>query len=243
MSRDPDIGGQDYGAVWDAYARSWRARYPDLGEIGDEWTGQDAGAASSVEEYVRVIEERFIAPYVTGHDTVLEIGVGGGRTAALLLKYCSRLICADVSQHMLDAARRRVGSDRASFVKLDGRSLAGIASGSVDVCFCYDTLVHLDALDVFNYLSLLPGVMRGRRICVLHHANTLSERGWRRFLHVWEAWLERGRGERPRDEFAVMTNELMEQFLSHWGYEEIVTDTTTVPRDTVRVCRAPPDQR
>jgi ubiquinone/menaquinone biosynthesis C-methylase UbiE len=53
-----------------------------------------------------IIEREFIAPYIEKDDTVLEIGVGGGRTAALLVKHCGRLVCADISARMLKATRR-----------------------------------------------------------------------------------------------------------------------------------------
>ncbi len=70
---------------------------------------------------------------------------------------------------MLTATRRRLGTDGVSYVKVDGRTLDGIEPGSVDVFFCFDTMVHIEPRDIFNYLTRIPPLMRGGRLCVLHH--------------------------------------------------------------------------
>jgi ubiquinone/menaquinone biosynthesis C-methylase UbiE len=233
---DPDKT-VDYEAAWDNYARLWRERNPSLVHLGDEWVGREAGAADSLAAYLALIRERFVAPWIEPDDTVLEIGVGGGRTAALLLERCRALICADVSAEMLALTRMRLDDPRAHFVKLDGMTLDGIGDGAADVCFCYDTMVHLEPRDIFNYLTLLPRVLRGRRLCVFHHADTLSERGFAKFLGDWHHSLG---GRRHGEAFSVMTPAIMERFLDHLGYRVLRRDQESVPRDCVWVCTAPP---
>jgi hypothetical protein len=51
----------NYENSWDQYARDWHTRYPKLAHIGDEWTGEHAGAAKSAAQYSDLIESRFIA--------------------------------------------------------------------------------------------------------------------------------------------------------------------------------------
>jgi len=225
----------DYEGSWDNYARQWADKYPKLDHIGDEWTGNAAGAATSLAEYAELIENRFITPYIEATDDVLEIGVGGGRTAGLLKKHCRALICVDISAEMLKATQQRLGDHEVSYVKVDGIRLSGVQKGSVDVCFCFDTMVHLEPRDIFNYLTQIPALMRGKRLCVFHHTNTLSERGWERFLHEWDENLMGRRG----GSFSVMTESLMERFLTHLGYEILELDTKSVPRDCVWIARAP----
>lgn len=238
----PDAGnpgpvpGVDYEGGWDQYARNWRSRFPGLGHIGDEWNGTESGGAASVDEYNRLLEDRFIAPYVEGTDTVLELGVGGGKTSALLRAHARQLICADIAGEMLAAARQRLGDDGVRYVKLDGTSLDGIAARSVDVFFSFDTMVHIEPRDIFNYLTRIPPLMRGKRLCILHHTNILSERGWARFLREWDKNLM---GKRHFAAFSVMTDSIMHRFLDHLDYEVIEKDTTSVPRDCVWIVRAP----
>ncbi|MEB3277329.1 MAG: sulfotransferase domain-containing protein [Lyngbya sp.] len=226
----------DYEGAWDDYVKNWQSTNSEYVYPGDEWIGLAAGAAQTLAEYETLIEEKFIAPYIKPHQTVLEIGIGGGKTAALLLKYCQSLICADISTQMLQVTRERLGEERVSYVKLDGLSLNGINAGSVDVCFCYDTMVHIEPRDIFNYLTQIPRVMRGERLCLFHHTNILSELGWNKFLSDWDKNLL---GRRHGTAFSVMTDSMMEKFLTHLNYEILLKDTQTVPRDCVWVCRAP----
>lgn len=226
----------DYEAAWDQYGQQWREWYPHQAHAGDEWTGEGAGAARSLAEYEALIEREFIAPYISPTDTVLEIGVGGGRTARILRRYCQHLVCADISSQMLQATRDRIGEDGVTYVKLDGKTLAGIAPGSIDVCFCYDTMVHLEPRDIFNYLTQIPALMRGKRLCLFHHANTLSELGWQKFLSEWQYNLM---GRHQGTAFSVMTPAIMERFLSHLGYTVQRQELTLVPRDCVWICQAP----
>ncbi|MFM6190739.1 MAG: sulfotransferase domain-containing protein [Planktothrix sp.] len=226
----------DYESAWDNYAKNWQSTNSEEVYIGDEWIGVAAGAASSLAEYEALIEQKFIAPYIQKHHQVLEIGVGGGRTATLLLNYCDRLVCADISQQLLNATQNRLGNERVSYVKLDGLTLDGIAPHSLDVCFCYDTLVHIEPRDIFNYLTRIPALLKGDRLCLFHHTNLLSELGWKKFLIDWDKNLL---GKRQGTAFSLMTDTIMEKFLTHLNYEILHKDTESVPRDCVWICKAP----
>lgn len=234
--KNPKQPKVDYEGAWDEYAQQWQRRHPEQNYIGDEWAGVAAGAANSLAEYVALIEQKFIAPYIKPEHTVLEIGIGGGRTAAILLEYCERLICADISSQMLKATRARLGEERVTYVKLDGLTLAGIEPNSADVCFCYDTMVHLEPRDIFNYLTRLPPLLRGERLCIFHHTNTVSDLGWQRFLRDWDQHLQ---GRSDGRAFSVMTDTLMAKFLTHLNYRIILKDAESVPRDCVWICQAP----
>ena len=225
----------DYEGYWDQFAENWRHVHPDKKHIGDEWTGVGSGAAQSLADYVALIRDRFIAPFVRKEHAVLEIGVGGGRTAEILLAHCGSLVCADVSARMLEATRARLGEERVSYVKLDGTTFDGISPGSVDVCFCYDTMVHLEPHDIFNCLSRIPALLKGDRLCIFHHADILSEAGWRKFLRDQGQHAQGGNNLA----FSVMTEAIMERFLRHLGFKVLVKDSESVPRDCVWICQAP----
>ena len=230
----------DYEGAWDNYAQSWTSTAPDYKYVGDEWIGQQAGAADSLAEYEQLIETQLIAPNIEATDTVLEIGIGGGKTAALLSKHCQQLICADISAEMLKATEARLQGtevgDRISYVKLDGLTLDGIEPNSLDVCFCYDTMVHIEPRDIYNYLVQIPPLMRGKRLCLFHHSNILSSLGWEKFLNDYPHNLL---GKRDGTAFSIMTNEIMEKFLTSLGYEILWQNTELVPRDCIWLCRAP----
>jgi len=231
MTEAPQI---DYEGAWDAYAQSWQST--GQAYIGDEWNGKNAGAAQDLAEYEALIEQQAIAPYINKADTVLEIGVGGGKTAALLLKHCQQLVCADISSQMLQATRKRLGDENISYIKLDGLSLNNIAPGTIDVCFCYDTMVHMEPRDIYNYLTQIPRLMREKRLCIFHHSNILTPLGWQKFLNDYPRNLL---GRRDGTAFSVMTDGIVEKFLTHLNYEIIRKETELVPRDCIWICRAP----
>ena len=224
----------DYEGAWDAYAQSWQST--GQAYIGDEWNGKNAGAAQDLIEYEAAIERQAIAPYINKADTVLEIGVGGGKTAALLLKHCQQLVVADISSHMLQATRNRLGDENISYIKLDGLSLDNIPSETIDVCFCYDTMVHIEPRDIYNYLTQIPRVMRGKRLCLFHHSNILTPLGWQKFLNDYPHNLL---GRRDGTAFSVMTDSIMEKFLYNLNYEIIHKETELVPRDCIWICKSP----
>ena len=226
----------EYEKAWDEYVQNWQKGENKLAHPGDEWIGKAAGAANSLAEYETLIETKFIAPYVKATDTVLEIGIGGGKTAALLLKYCQKLICADISAEMLKATSDRLQNNTVTYIKLDGITLDNIPPKSADICFCYDTMVHIEPRDIFNYLTRIPKLLKGQRLCLFHHTNILSDLGWKKFLFDWDKNLL---GKRHGTAFSVMTDKIMEKFLNHLNYQIILKDTQTVPRDCVWVCQAP----
>ncbi len=225
----------DYEKDWDQYAQNWSNLHQDKKYIGDEWIGKEAGAAKSLDEYVQLIEHKFIAPYIKLHHHVLEIGIGGGRTAEILLKYCDLLTCADIAVEMLEATKQRIGEEKVNYIKLDGVTLDNIKPNSLDVCFCYDTMVHLEPRDIFNYLTRIPSLLKDDKLCIFHHTNILSELGWKRFLKDWDKHLLGRHGTA----FSVMTDNIMERFLTHLGYKIILKDVESVPRDCVWICQAP----
>ena len=80
-----------------------------------------------------------------------------------------------------------------------------------------------------------PRVLRGPRLCILHHTNILSAVGWQVFLDTWRHSV----GGRNGGAFSVMTDSIMERFLGHLGYDVLLKDCSTVPRDCVWVVVAP----
>lgn len=227
--------GINYEEHWDLYAKNWQSNDVTQKYIGDEWIGKNAGAADNLEEYLHIIESKFIAPYIDKNDDVVEMGIGGGRTASLLLKYCHNLTCADISQEMINAAKERLAGSPVQFVKLDGMSLNGIADNSADIFFCYDTMVHIEPRDIFNYLRLLPRILKGKKLAIIHHADVTSEYGFNQFLREYKDNLM---GKRSGGAFSVMTAQIMEKFIQYLGFKIIHKDTTSVPRDCVWVLEA-----
>jgi SAM-dependent methyltransferase len=110
------------------------------------------------EELTGLIDQRAVS-----YPVVVDLGCGHGYAFRLLLDAFrpQRLIGVDYDPACLAAARRRAAADRieVEILQEDGASLS-LASSSVDIIFCHQTLHHLvqqdRALDEF-YRILKPG--------------------------------------------------------------------------------------
>ncbi len=104
--------------------------------------------------------------------TVVEIGCGHGRWSGYLRDLSEHLTLVDLNPSCVEACRARFGdADDVDYLTNDGRSLVPVASGSVDLVFSYDSLVHADVTAVVGYLSELRRVLAPDGVAFLHHSN------------------------------------------------------------------------
>jgi ubiquinone/menaquinone biosynthesis C-methylase UbiE len=99
---------------------------------------------------------------IRGMKSILDVGSGAGQIAGHLLEFAdrdARLVCVDLSQSMLCRARRRLGSDRPTYVAADLSELP-FADQSFDGVTCGYVLEHLP--DAAAGLSELARVLRPR---------------------------------------------------------------------------------
>ena len=81
---------------------------------------------------------------VKPENTVLDIGCGIGRMLIALARLVRRVIGIDLSQKMVDAARRRCADEENVIViKGDGREFSGVENSSCDVAIAVDSVPYL----------------------------------------------------------------------------------------------------
>ncbi len=222
---------------WEWYARrhlSRRVPHP----LGDEWNdpamiGMDVSAAEILEHLDRVL----IEPCVGAVESVLEIGSGGGRFTELLARRAKRVYATDTSPTMLRILRKRFSSNPVVVIRrLDGIGLSEFSDASVSAVFSYDVFVHLDAWRTYAYLEEMHRILRPGGRVVLHHANTFSPLGWRRFLRDLERWQS---GEPEQARFMPMTPELMRGLAERAGLVVHRAITDLVRRDCITLASRP----
>jgi SAM-dependent methyltransferase len=154
---------------WDGY--DWSAS-------GEEWNASPEWKDALVAD---VLERWIPASVVT-----LEIGPGGGRWSAELVRRASRLILVDVSERPLELCRERFAGDgRIEYVLSAGSELPGIPSATVDAVWSFDVFVHVSPRDQAGYLSEIARVLKPGGVAVIHHADGRnrgrlpSRAGWR----------------------------------------------------------------
>jgi SAM-dependent methyltransferase len=97
-----------------------------------------------------------------------DVGCGGGNLTRHLLEQSCVVTAADVSPDLVEVVARRYGGDgRLSTMVLDGRTLAPVASGSMDLVGTYSVLHHVP-----DYLALVAEMCRVLRpggVIVIDH--------------------------------------------------------------------------
>ncbi len=121
---------------------------------------------------------------------VAELACGRGRHAAQCVERCGTLTLVDVNQTNIEACRRRfAGNPKVRLARTGGNELFGCATGSMSALYCYDTMVHFEMLDVFDYLRETARVLRPGGRALLHVSNNDATPGqfyqdnthWRNF--------------------------------------------------------------
>jgi SAM-dependent methyltransferase len=150
-------------SIWDRY--DWRRG-------GEEWTPSPEWKQS----LVALIRER--AP---AQGSMLEIGPGGGRWTEVLQQISGSLTVVDISRASIEACRARLaGRENVRYLVNDGRTLAGVADGSIDFIWSFDTFVHVSPEDTAAYAGELRRVLgRGGRGIVHHPAGGGLRGGFR----------------------------------------------------------------
>jgi len=110
--------------------------------------------------------------------SVLEIAPGFGRWTKFLIPGSVSYVGVDISQECVDACRRTFfGIERATFVKNDGLSLAGIKINTCDVVFSFDSLVHVDLEIIESYIPEILRVLSPDGVAFIHHSNLAAFNG------------------------------------------------------------------
>lgn len=173
-------------SIWDAY--DWRRR-------GEEWTS----SAEWKQSLTALIEER-----VPRQGDILEIGPGGGRWTEALQRLARSLTVVDVSTASIEACRARfAGCGNVRYLVNDGRTLPGVADGSVDFIWSFDTFVHISPEDAAAYAGEFRRVLRHGGRGIVHHPAAAGLRGGFRSRMTSQAFasLLRSSGLVPLEQF------------------------------------------
>lgn len=146
--------------------KEWNDDY-DWHLDGELWSKAWGGSAAQWYGCIYPRVRRFLPASV-----ILEIAPGFGRWTEFLLPHCDTLIGIDVSPKCIEACRRRFADHRgARFESNDGRSISMVADSSIDLAFSFDSLVHVEAEVIADYLGELARVLKPDGIAFLHHSN------------------------------------------------------------------------
>ena len=235
------LEGMSISEAWEQYAKKTLADNGsnDGSFLGDEWTkAKEIGMDVPDDQIVAYLDQKIFEPFLKGCDVILEIGSGGGRFTSVLLPKCNKVIATDTSPSMLSLMRRRFGEEpKIDYLQLDGRGLGAIPDASVDAAFSYGVFVHLQHWDIYNYLREIRRVLKPGGRALIHHSNTFSELGWKRFKDETPSSLDK---PKLPGTFIFMTPEIMRGLVNKAGLTMVDCITDIVRRDCVSLMRRPP---
>ena len=103
---------------------------------------------------------------------ILEIAPGHGRWTQYLLDLAERLTIVDLSPACIEVCGRRFARhEHIEYVVNDGRSLTAVADASIDLVFSFDSLVHVEADTINDYLHEICRVLGPDGAAFVHHSN------------------------------------------------------------------------
>jgi hypothetical protein len=134
---------------------------------GDEWS--DAWGGSDTLWWGSLFPRiRAFVPTAS----VLEIAPGFGRCTVYLKDLCQHLTIVDITERCIAACRQRFSaSDHIDYYVNDGSSLAMVPDGSIDFVFSYDSLVHVEADLMQNYMHEVARKLKPWGAGFFHHSN------------------------------------------------------------------------
>ena len=106
---------------------------------------------------------------------VLELGCGSGKNTEWLISKADRLVGLDFSKNMLALARKKITSEKVTFINADINKKWPVDNNSFDLATINLTLEHIEILDhIFN--SLFMKLVEGGKcfICELHPKKQLA---------------------------------------------------------------------
>ncbi len=223
---------------YEKYAKTFKAEPGKY--LGDEWNEPDViGLNVAPNQIVPTLDRMIFQPFLGTCDVILEIGAGGGRFTEILFPKCNKVIATDTSPTMLYHLKQRFKDwPKLECIQLDGRGLEPIEDQSVDAAFSYDVFDHLEQWDIFNYLCELKRVLKPGGKAIIHHSNTFSELGWKRFvsdmpqqINVPKIW----------GTLSMMTPEVFKELSERAGLSHIDCITDVVQRDGISLLQSPID--
>ncbi len=137
----------------------------DIENYGDHW------GTIETKPHLKKMLERHLQPYVGPEINALEIGSGGGRWTQYMVP-CKSIVCVDVNEVMIELLQKRFADfAHLSYVLTDGSSIDGVADKSIDFVYSHGVFVHIDPLEIYDYLVRIRQLVKDDATLVIQYAD------------------------------------------------------------------------
>lgn len=153
---------------------------------GDEWDGQARMCGVPYAAWKQSLIDAFLLPNISPETDIVEIAPGHGRWSEVIAGDCKSLTLVDLSPSCIAFCQIRLaGKGPISYRVTDGKTLPGVADGSIDFVWSFDSFVHMSAEVISAYLSEMQRVLRPGGKAIIHHAGRRNRVLWLGFLKDW----------------------------------------------------------
>ena len=131
------------------------------------WANQYDNNINSTRDLDKIITKEFLSKI--DFFNVLEPGCGSGKNTEWLITKAEKLVGLDFSNNMLDLARKKIESDKATFINADLNERWPVKNNAFDLVTINLTLEHIELLAHIFKLSFMKLVQGGKCfVCELH---------------------------------------------------------------------------
>jgi len=146
--------------------------YKDGQESGEAWSKPWGGSENQWKVQVLPRISSFIPT-----STILEIAPGYGRWTKFLIQQCDHLIGVDINKYTVEDCKEKFKDHSAEFYVNDGSSLGMVIDNTIDFCFSFDSMVHVNEEVLRSYINQLRSKLKRDGIGFIHHSNQNSQGG------------------------------------------------------------------
>lgn len=177
----------------DENKKVWNEEH-DWSDLGEVWTP----SAFWKENVLRWTMQRYLKP----NARILELGPGGGRWTAELLKYNpTRLALVDIAEKCISICKERFAERKdIEYYINDGQSIPIPGEKCFDMIWSFDCLVHVERDEIISYFNDFRRLLAPGGICILHYAT-----------------IDRAQGEDPKKGWRAdfTSNDMLQLVLHH----------------------------
>jgi len=103
---------------------------------------------------------------------IVELACGHGRHIQKYLKNAKSIFLVDINQENIDFCKKRYsGEEKIKYLVNNGNNFKGIDSNSQTAVFSYDSMVHFELIDIFEYLKESNRILVDGGKILFHHSN------------------------------------------------------------------------
>jgi ubiquinone/menaquinone biosynthesis C-methylase UbiE len=219
-----------YKTIWDNLSTNYSDAKYVVGYLGGEEEIQSNGQITT--EFLRSVLQ------IKPTDKVLDIGCGIARVGRELAPYCGEWHGCDISGNMIAYAQERTANLPNVYLhELPEPNLSVFNDGYFDCVYSTIVFMHLDKIEVFNYMREAFRVLAPGGKAYFDTYNISAPEAWEEFIKILEAF---PLGERPGHVSQFSSPPEMRKFMVEAKFVDIDVDDAS-PQLVVTVGRKPED--